>query len=169
VYALVRLRPAAEREAVLEYWRQHRAEFTGPDWLLDEREDKDHLELEVSLSAEDSTGRRINGAGSFGIGFPRKGLAAIAHRYRGPKLSANPAEHAELLRRIYRAGPHDIEDHINKMLGRDPAQHRPSRLAWDSLIVALATTGLHTSEEELIEVPLTMALEEEVSAALDAP
>lgn len=153
----------------MEYWRQHRDEFTGPSWLLDRDKDPDHLELEVSLAAEDNTGCRIDVEGGFGIGFPRTGLAAIAHRYRGPKLSEDPVEQTELLRKTYRAGPHDIEDHINQMLGRDPEQHRPPRLAWGRLIEALTAAGLRVSEEELIRAPLTMELDDEVVAALEAP
>jgi len=167
VYALVSLRPAAEREAALDYWREHRDDFTGPEWLFDEREAEDRLELRVSLSAEDGTGRRIDGEGSFGIGFPRTGLAAIAHRYRGPKLSDDPDEQTAILQRTYRAGPHDIEDHINQMLGRDPEQHRPPKLAWGGLIAALAANGIHVSEKELIESALTMELDRDVTAALD--
>ncbi len=55
------------------------------------------------------------------------------------------------------------------MLGRDPEQHHSPRLAWGRLIEALATAGLNVSEEELIQVPLTMGLDDEGRAALEAP
>lgn len=165
VYATVALRPPGEREAILEYWRQHRDSFTGPDWLLEESDDSDRLELNVSLSAEDTTGRCTDGDGCFGLGSPRTGSAAIWYRDHGPPLPEDPEEEEEALKN-YRVGRADIEDGINQMLGRDPEQHRPPRLAWGGLIAALARDGIQVSEEELIDAPLTLVLDSEVEAEL---
>ncbi|MCW3018571.1 MAG: hypothetical protein JWN10_879 [Solirubrobacterales bacterium] len=63
----------------------------------------------------------------------------------------------------------DIEDRVNQMLGRDPRLHRPPRLSWDGLIAALGSAGIDVTEEQLIETPMTVELDSEVEAALDAP
>lgn len=63
----------------------------------------------------------------------------------------------------------DIEDSINQLLGKDPRQHRPPRLSWGGLIDALASAGIDATEEQLIDAPLTVELDGEVEAALDAP
>jgi hypothetical protein len=63
--------------------------------------------------------------------------------------------------------PH-IEEGINRMLGRDPTLHRPPRLAWKQLIAALAANEIHVSEDELIEIPLTVELDQEATATLQA-
>jgi len=62
-----------------------------------------------------------------------------------------------------------IEDSIDRLLGKDPRQHRPPRLSWDGLIAALASAGIEATEEQLIDAPLTVELDDEVEAALDAP
>jgi hypothetical protein len=103
----------------------------------------------------------------FGISARRSGLGAIWHRYRGPRLSQDPAEEADLLNRSYRVGLTDIQDAINQMLGRDPEQHRPPRLAWGQLINALADAGVVVSEQELIDAPLKIELSPEVTAQVD--
>lgn len=91
--------------------------------------DPDMYNMTVTLAADLNDGRRIT-AGGFGFGGPRKGVAAIWHRYRGPRLSHDPAENDRLLNEAYHVGLPDIEDAINQMLGRDPNQHRPPRLSW---------------------------------------
>ena len=48
---------------------------------------------------------------------------------------------------------HDVQDAINQLLGRDPEQHRPPRLAWDGLIRVLREHGADLREEELIAMP----------------
>lgn len=140
ITATVRLRPPAEKQEVREYWEQHRDSFTGPDWLLeailDRDRDADRLELLVSLSARDDTGRQIDADGSFGLN---------GH-----------------------VGMPDIEGGINRMLGRDPTLHRPPRLAWEQLIAALAANEIHVDEDELIEIPLTVELDEKVTVTLEA-
>ena len=93
-------------------------------------------------------------------------MSVIWHRYRGPQLSQDPADEAELLDRSYRLGLTDIEDAINQMLGRDPEQRRPPRLAWGRLIEALADAGMVATEQELIDAPLTVELSPEVEAEI---
>jgi hypothetical protein len=39
------------------------------------------------------------------------------------------------------------------LLGRDPEQHRPPRLAWAALIQTLGEHGTTVSEQELITMP----------------
>jgi len=105
----------------------------------------------------------------FGISMWRRGVGAIWHRYRGPRLSDDPATETELLNRSYRVGLTDIQDAINQMLGRDPEQHRPPRLAWRQLIDALTGAGVAVTEQELIDAPLTVELASEVHAELADP
>jgi hypothetical protein len=171
VYAAVKLSGA--REGVREYWEQHRDSFDGPEWLLEELLDREggaaRLDLEVELSAEIGRDERVRGKGSFGIAGPRSDLGAVWHRYHGPPLTGTPEKREELLSRSYRVGLPDIEDGINQMLGRDPELHRPPVLAWEPLVQALAAAGVQASEQELIDTPLTVELDREVTAVLEAP
>jgi len=48
------------------------------------------------------------------------------------------------------------------MLGRDPEQHRPPRLSWETLIERLAQEALELSEQQLIALPFAC----EISARL---
>jgi hypothetical protein len=169
IYATVRLSSA--RKVVREYWERDRQSFDGPqsalDDLLDTSQDAERIELSVELAAQVRGGQRVKAEGSFGIGAPRRGLGAIWHRYRGPPIPEGQDE-VEYLQRNYRFGLPDIEDGINQMLGRDPDLHRPPRLSWDNLITALAEHGVHVTEQELIEAPLTVELDAEVTADLEA-
>jgi hypothetical protein len=63
-------------------------------------------------------------------------------------------------------GGSELGDAINQMLGRDPEQHRPPRLSWSQLIDAFAIVGVSVTEQELIDVPLTIELSAEVEARL---
>ena len=96
----------------------------------------------------------------------RDGIGAIWHRYRGPQLSDDPAEHERLLRETYHVGLSDIEDAINQALGRDPDQHRPPRLSWGRLQEALAQAGIKVTEEELIALPLNIELSDQVQTEI---
>jgi hypothetical protein len=126
---------------------------------------QENLSLHVSLSAEDTSGRRTQTAGrDFGTSGPRRG---IWHRWHGGPLPTDPEEEKRIVLREHRVDLHDIEDAINLMLGRDPLLHRPPRLAWDNLIKALATAGVIASEQDLIDAPLTIELDPEVQAELD--
>jgi hypothetical protein len=173
VYATVTLRPAEEARSILRAIEEHPERYEDANRLIERLREREHddngIELVASMSAEDTTGHRVHASGGFVMSGPRRGLAAIAHRYRGPQLSADPLEHEEILARTYRMQPSDIEDRVNQMLGRDPELHRPPRLAWDRLIEALAAEGVRITEHELIETPLTMELDPEVTAALEAP
>ena len=125
----------------------------------------ENLSLHVSLSAEDSEGRRIASPGSdFGMSGPRHG---IWHRWHGPPLPDDPEEADRIVLFEHRVDLHDIEDGINQMLGRDPTLHRPPRLSWDNLITALDEAGVSVTERDLIEAPLTIELSPEVQAELD--
>jgi hypothetical protein len=119
----------------------------------------------VTLAADLDDGRRIH-AGGFGFGGPRKGTAAIWHRYRGPQLSEDPEENERLLRETYQVGLPDIKDAINQMLGRDPDQHRPPRLSWNHLLDALVEVGIEIAEEELIALPIDIELSDQVRAEI---
>jgi hypothetical protein len=125
----------------------------------------ENLSLRISLSAQDSTGRRINTSGrDFGISGPRRG---IWHRWHGPPLPDEPELADRIMLFEHRVDIHDIEDGINQMLGRDPTLHRPLRLAWQNLIEALEQAGVRVTEPELIDAPLTLELTPEVQAELE--
>jgi hypothetical protein len=88
--------------------------------------DPDNLHVRVRLAALLKDGATVDSADDdFGISTPRQGAGAIWHRYRGPRLSDDPATEAEMLNHSYRVAQADIEDAINQMLGRDPELHRP--------------------------------------------
>ena len=103
------------------------------------------------------------------IGLWRHGPAAIWKRYIGPPpLPQDPAEQEQVLRE-YRLHPRDIADAVNQMLGRDPEQHRPPRLSWDTLIQMLCDHGLDLTEEQLIGLPFRCELAPDVEAELSEP
>ena len=123
------------------------------------------LSVHISLSAEDSTGRRVATAASdFGMSGPRRG---IWHRWHGPPLPDDREQADRTVLFEHRADVHDIEDGINQMLGRDPTLHRPPRLSWGNLITALDDAGVSVTERDLIEAPLIIELAPEVQAELD--
>jgi len=125
----------------------------------------ENLSVHVSLSAQDSTGRRIHTSGrDFGISGPRRG---IWYRWHGPPLPDEPELADRIMLFEHRVDIHDIEDGINLMLGRDASLHRPPRLAWQNLIRALEQAGLQVTEPELIVAPLTVELTLEVQAELE--
>ena len=121
--------------------------------------------MTATFTAELSDGRRVT-AGGHGFGGPRNGIGAIWHRYRGPQLSDDPAEHQRLLHETYHVGLSDIEDAINQALGRDPDQHRPPRLSWGPLQDPLAQAGIEMAEEELIALPLNIELSDQVQTEI---
>jgi hypothetical protein len=124
----------------------------------------ENLNLHISLSAQDSTGRRIHTSGrDFGISGQRRG---IWHRWHGPPLPDEPEMADRITLFEHRVDIHDIEDGINQMLGRDPSLHHPPRLAWQRLIEALEQAGVRVTERELIDAPLTVELTPEVQAEL---
>jgi hypothetical protein len=178
VVAYLELESDEEKRAMIESFRRsHLAE--NPQALKKIEQsilDPTKFKMNVSLVAQTSDGQRISTGGSdfsfggpssdFSFGGPRRGLGAIWLRYRGPQLSDDPQERDRLLAEAYHVGLPDIEDAINQMLGRDPEQHRPPRLSWDSLLTALAEEGIKVSEQEFIPLPLVIELSPEVKTEL---
>jgi hypothetical protein len=122
----------------------------------------------ASLAANLSDGRQVSTGGrDFSWSAPRHGLAAIYHRYRGPKLSDDPEEQVRVLNETYHVGLSDVQDAVNQMLGRDPDLHRPPRLS-KKLLAVLAAEGAEATEEDLIAAPLTLQLSAEVKAEISA-
>lgn len=119
------------------------------------------------LSATLADGREVTAGGrSFGWAAPRDGIGAIVHRYRGPKLSDDPAEHTQLLDATYHVSYDDVKDHVDQALGRHPELRRRSHLSWGRLIAALEAAGVTITEEQLIAAPLELTLSDEVKAEL---
>ena len=124
----------------------------------------ERLDIDASLFAETSRGRIYARTGSMGVGMWRRGMNAIWKQYRGP-LPEDPEEQARVLAG-YRVSRHDVEDAINQLLGRDPDQHRPPRLAWEPLIDALKDAGVSVTEDELLDLPFVFELSPELAAEL---
>lgn len=128
-------------------------------------EEPTHLGLQVSLSAEDRNGRRIQSQGAdFAMSGSRIG---VWHRWHGPPLPDDYEEPARLMLFEHRVDLHDIGDGINQMLGRDPDLHHPPRLSWHKLIRALSDAGITVTEQDLITVPLAVELSADVRTELD--
>jgi hypothetical protein len=60
----------------------------------------------------------------------------------------------------------DVQDAVDQMLGRDPEQHRPPRLSWEGLLNALETSGVRSSEQELIAAPLIVELSDDATSEI---
>ena len=169
VVACVDLETGEHKRAIVESFRD--SQWAEDPEALEKIEegvlDATKYRMNVSLAAQTSDGQRISTGGSdFSFGGPKRGLAAIWRRYRGPRLSDDPQEHERLLAESYHVGLPDVEDAINQMLGRDPDQHRPPRLSWDKLLVALADEGIKFSEQELSALPLVIELSPEAKTEL---
>ena len=54
------------------------------------------------------------------------------------------------------------------MLGRDPKQHRPPRLSWETLIDRLAEAGIEVTEQQLIGLPFRCGFSAPLRAELAA-
>jgi hypothetical protein len=144
--------------------REQEAAGTGGVFVQSGTQDANHLSLSVSLSAVLTDGRTIaSGRPDLGLGGPRRG---IWHRWHGPPLPDEYEEAARVMLFEHWADVHDIEDGINQVLGRDPTLHRPPRLSWGQLIVAVAAAGVHVLEQELIDRPLEVELTPDVEADL---
>ena len=131
--------------------------FDGPDQLA----------VTGRLFAETSASERLTcDRLAIGIGVWRRGAAAIWKRYVGPPPTReDPIERDQFLD-AYRLTRRDIEDAVNQMLGRDPEQHRPPRLSWETLIELLSDHGVELSESELISMPFRCELSPAVEAEL---
>ncbi len=167
VIAHVELVSDADKRAKVQRFRESQWSQRPEELARIERSilDPDKYGMTVTLAGELDDGRRVTGGG-FEFSGPRRGVAAIWHQYRGPRLSDDPAENDRLLNETYHVGLPDVEDAINQMLGRDPAQHRPPRLSWSGLLDALAEVGIDATEEELIAVRLDLELSDQVQAEL---
>jgi hypothetical protein len=53
----------------------------------------------------------------------------------------------------------EVNEQLDRLLGRDPRMRRPPRLAWGPIISALESIGVNSSEEELIATPLEIHFE----------
>jgi hypothetical protein len=53
----------------------------------------------------------------------------------------------------------EVNEQLDRMLGRDPHMRHPPRLAWGPLIAALESVGVNSSEAELIASPLEVRFE----------
>ena len=135
--------------------------------VVDNILDPTRYRMFATLSAALSDGRQVSsGVRDMGFSAQKDGIAAIMHRYQGPKLSADPDEHERLLRETYHVSYTDVVDHINQMLGRDPELHKPPRLAWSNLITAVENAGARTTEAQLIDAPLELDLADEVKTEI---
>jgi hypothetical protein len=131
----------------------------------------DVLHIKVRLTALLTDGASVTSDhDDFGISLPRyaprHGLGAIWHRYRRWRPSRDPAKGTELLNHTTGVGLLDIEAAINQMLGRDPTQHLPPRLAWRGLVDALAGAGIAVTEQDLIGAPHTIDLSPDAGAQI---
>lgn len=115
------------------------SEHNLPNWLAQPQQPND-LTLLVTLEAVADIRQTITSDGAFSISGPFRGRGTTALR--------------------------DITRRVNQMLGRDPAQHRPPMLAWDSLIRSLLRQGLETTEQTLVDAPFEIRFDSRVQAAL---
>ena len=53
----------------------------------------------------------------------------------------------------------EVNEQLDRLLGRDPNLRRPPMLAWGALIAALESVGVASSESELIASPLEVRFE----------
>lgn len=125
---------------------------------------------EATVFAVSTDGRRVMATPHHHMSSagPSRGASAIWTRYAGPPLPEDAGESERVLA-AYRVQRSDVEDAINQLLGRDPEQHRPPRLAWNFLIERLAEHGTVISEEQLIAMPFRFEFSEAAIAALRRP
>jgi hypothetical protein len=167
VRARVTLESEAEKQEKAARFRESLADDPRQNEVVDNILDPTRYKMFASLSAILSDGRDVSsGVRDMGFSAQNAGISAIAHRYRGPKLSEDPDEHERLLRETYHVSYDDIVDHINQMLGRDPELHKPPRLAWGNLIKALQRAGVHVTEDQLLDTPLELDLSDEVKTEI---
>jgi hypothetical protein len=116
--------------------------------------DLDRLAVLARLYAQLESGERlVADQYAIGIAMHRTGAAAIWKQYDGPPpLPSDPIEQERFLAE-YRVQRRDVEDAVDQMFGRDPEQHRPPRLSWETLIDRLAEAGIEVTEQQLIGLP----------------
>ena len=127
--------------------------------------DRDLLAVLARLYAQlESSERLIACRYAMGIGLHRSGPSAIWKQCVGPPpLPSDPVEQERFLAQ-YRVRRRDVQDAVDQMLGRDPEQHRPPRLSWETLIDRLVEAGIDVTEDQLIGLPFRC----EFSARLQA-
>ncbi len=135
---------------------------------LDEESDSERLSVSARLFADGDDGERIEVARStMGSGMWRRGFGAIWKRYQRPEPL--PEDEQAQLRMLegYRVQRYDVEDAVNQLLGRDPEQHRPPRLAWEPLIELLAKRGVSVTEDKLIAMPFVFEFSDALQAQFE--
>ena len=131
--------------------------------------DPDRLAVLARLYAQLESGMRlVADRRAMGIGMHRTGPSAIWRQYVGPPaLPSDPIEQERFLAQ-YRVRRRDVEDAVGQMLGRDPEQHRPPRLSWETVIDRLAEAGTELSEQQLIGLPFRCEFSARLRAELAA-
>jgi hypothetical protein len=131
--------------------------------------DPDRLAVLARLYAQLESGERlVADRYAMGIGMHRTGPASIWKQYVGPPpLPSDPVEQERFLAQ-YRVRRRDVEDALDQMLGRDPEQHRPPRLSWETLIDRLAEAGIEVTEQQLIGLPFRCEFSAPLRAELAA-
>lgn len=152
IVAAVELQSDADKqESVAALRRIPAVDPDGRERAIENIQDPSMYTMCVRLVANLSDGRQAStGVRDFSFSGPRHGVAAIHHRYRGPKLSDDPGEEVRMLEETYHVGLSDVQDAINQMLGRDLEQHSPPRLSWMNLLAALSLEGVSVAAEDLI-------------------
>jgi hypothetical protein len=151
-----------------ELARAASADQRVPRALSRSRDGPDQLAIAARLFAETTAGVRLNVPYlTMSAGLWRRGPSAITKRYVGPPLPDDP-DAADRVIENYRVQRHDVEDAINQLLGRDPEQHRPPRLAWDPLIALLAANGIALTEQQLIAMPFVFEFTDQLLGELAA-
>ncbi|MGA2930414.1 MAG: hypothetical protein ABSG43_31420 [Solirubrobacteraceae bacterium] len=118
--------------------------------------ESDQLAVVARLFAVLASGERpVASQYAIGIGLRRRGTGAIWKRYVGPPALPGDPDERERFLNEYRIRQRDVEDAVNQMLGRDPEQHRPPHLSWQTLIERLGKEGLELREDQLIELPFS--------------
>ena len=69
---------------------------------------------------------------------------------------------------VVRAGPEEVAEAVDQLLGRDPDLHRPPRLGWGGVLARAAEAGVRVSERDLIALPLDTTWDEDSRRAASA-
>lgn len=130
---------------------------------------RDLLAVLARLYAQLGSGERlVAGQYAMGMGMHRSGASAVWKQYVGPPpLPSDPVEQERFLAQ-HRVCRRDVQDAVDQMLGRDPEQHRPPRLSWETLIDRLAEAGIDVTEEQLIGLPFRCEFSARLHAELAA-
>lgn len=66
---------------------------------------------------------------------------------------------------VVRAGPVEVAEAIDQLLGRDPRLHRPPKPSWGRVLEAAARAGVRVSERDLMFLPLRTIWDDEARRA----